>query len=267
MGDLPFEPETVLIPAGPFLMGSTPGQIAAIKDETARERAELFEQPQHTIALPDYQIGKYPVTVGEYRPFVEAGGYREEKWWTTAGWQWRNHENIIQPDYWDNPKWTGDNRLPVIGVCWYEATAYCGWLAETTGKPYRLPGEAEWEKAARGTDGRIYPWGDEWQDGRCNSKEAQIGHTTLVGRFSPAGDSPYGAADMSGNVWEWCASGWADRHIFPEDNTPDGDARRVLRGSAWGGSQSYVRAAYRFLNLPSLRLCNSGFRVIRSPSQ
>jgi formylglycine-generating enzyme required for sulfatase activity len=98
-------------------------------------------------------------------------------------------------------------------VSWYEAYAYCRWLAEATGKPYRLPTEMEWEKAARGTDGRMFPWGNTWSKELCNSREIwdrADPRTTPVGQFSPDGDSPYGAADMCGNLWEWCGTRWRD---------------------------------------------------------
>lgn len=252
----PFEPETVLVLGGPFLMGS---------DREHDPQACDNELPQRTIPLPDYQIGRYPVTVGEYRAFIETGGYRAAKWWTESGWQWRVSENAAQPKYWDDPKWTGDDRLPVIGVSWYEAYAYCQWLTEITGKPYRLPGEAEWEKAARGVQGRTFPWGSTWQTGLCNSAESGIGHTTPVGQFSPAGDGPYGAADMSGNVWEWCASAWADKHTYPEDCTPDGNAWRVVRGGSWRDDQDYARAALRGRPDPYTRSHSLGFRVVCAP--
>ncbi len=95
---------------------------------------------------------------------------------------------------------------PVVNVTWHDAVAYCKWLAGVTGKAYRLPSEAEWEKAARGTDGRIYPWGDEWHRMRCNASGGKRGGTTRVGNYSPLGDSPYGCADMVGNVCEWTRS-------------------------------------------------------------
>jgi formylglycine-generating enzyme required for sulfatase activity len=220
-----------------------------------------WEQPQRTITLPDYWIGKYPVTVGGFRAFVEAGGYREKKWWTQSGWQEREKEKWTAPRFWDDSQWTANDGLPVVGVSWYEAYAYCSWLAEWTGKPYRLPGDAEWEKAARGTEGGIYPWGNEWRAGVCNTREAGIGHTTPVDRFSPAGDSPYRAADMIGNVWEWCLAKWCKEYADPEAIDPEGDSRRCLRGGAWGDNGDYARAAVRSWFVPGGRYYDRGFRV------
>ncbi|MBN1201919.1 MAG: SUMF1/EgtB/PvdO family nonheme iron enzyme [Anaerolineae bacterium] len=249
---LPFEPETVLIPAGPFLMGSDPA-----KDPNAIEN----EQPQHTVTLPDYRIGRYPVTVGEYRAFVEAGGYRERRWWTDAGWRVRGKESWTAPRYWDDKKWTGDDRLPVVGVSWYEAYAYCRWLAAQTGRTYRLPTEAEWEKAARGPDGQIYPWGDAWRDGLCNTWEAKIKRTTPVGQYYPA-DSPYGVADMAGNVWEWCMTKWRGGYQKAPDDDPDGDFARVLRGGSWGYDFHRARCAVRNIYNPHYWNYHFGFRCV-----
>ena len=94
----------------------------------------------------------------------------------------------------------------MANVSWYDVVTYCRWLSKVTGKPYRLPSEAEWEKAARGSEGWIYPWGNEWDEKLCNSLEGGKGGTSPVGMYSPAGDSPYDCADMAGNVWEWTRS-------------------------------------------------------------
>jgi formylglycine-generating enzyme required for sulfatase activity len=164
------------------------------------------EKPQHRLELPTYWMGKTPVTNAQFRPFVAGDGYRNRDYWTEAGWEWREESKIMTPRYWDDMKWNGDD-YPVVGVSWFEAVAYCRWLTAQTGIPFRLPTEAEWEKAARGPDGRIWPWGNIWEDGRCNSKEAGKERTTPVGSF-PDGASPYGVLDMAGNVWEWCATKW-----------------------------------------------------------
>ena len=250
---LPFEPETVPVPAGPFLMGS---------DQAKDPQAKDNETPQQRITLPAYRIGKYPVTVGEFRPFIEADGYAEERFWTTAGWARREQGVWTAPGYRDQKQWADDDRLPVIGVRWYEAVAYCRWLAEVTGRPYRLPSEAEWEKAARGTDGRIYPWGDDWRAGLCNTEDARIGRTTPVGQFSPAGDSPYGIADMAGNVDDWCRTVWREQYEHGAAEDEDGDAQRVIRGGNWREGQFSARAAERHASGPSSRSTLIGLRVV-----
>jgi formylglycine-generating enzyme required for sulfatase activity len=132
----------------------------------------------------------------------------------------------------------------VVLVSWHDAVAYCNWLAEVTGKPYHLPSEAEWEKGGRGSDGRIYPWGNQWDAKRCNSEEGSKGGTTPVGAY-PHGASPHGLLDMAGNVWEWTRSLWGEdwqkpsfKYPYdPDDGREDLNAPasvcRVLRGGSW----------------------------------
>jgi formylglycine-generating enzyme required for sulfatase activity len=203
----PFEPEMVFVPAGPFLMGSPKSD--RLRDQVEPEQFELNLEY-------DYAIGKYPITVGQYHAFVDAGGYRERRFWTRTGWQ--QNSSRIHPDHWTDGLWAGDDNLPVVGVSWHEVSAYTCWLAEATGHGYRLPTEAEWEKAARGglqlPDGqgasqnnpcsaRLWPWGNEEPDDRRLNFNSNVKHTTPVGRY-PTGTSPAGALDMAGNVWEWC---------------------------------------------------------------
>ncbi len=246
--NLPFEPELVAIPAGSFTMGS--------------QRGYGDESPPHTVELDSYAIGVTPVTVGQYRVFVEAGGYRERKYWTEPGWKWIQDLNVAEPRYWDEAEWTGDDDLPVVGVHWHEAVAYCNWLAEATGFAYRLPTEAEWEKAARGTDERLYPWGNEFDSARCNTSESNLGRTTPVGRY-PQGASPYGVLDMSGGVWEWTSSANAPYPYDPTDGreAPDAPGRRIVRGGSWYDSGDSARVTYRDNLNPYDRHCSVGFRV------
>ncbi|MCP4361960.1 MAG: formylglycine-generating enzyme family protein, partial [Chloroflexi bacterium] len=157
---------------------------------------------------------------------------------------------------------------------WYEALAYCNWLSAKTGKPYRLPTEAEWERVARHTDGRKYPWGDEWQDGIVNSEEAEVGRTTAVGSF-PHSAADCGAQDMSGNVWEWCQTQYVSQEPYRgndgRENLSGGqNIRRVVRGGSWLNTQGATRAAYRGHDHPTERYNGYGFRVVvarRPPSQ
>ena len=142
---------------------------------------------------------------------------------------------------------------------------YCSWLSQMTGRLYRLPSEAEWEKAARGTDGRIYPWGDEPPDERRCNFGMNVGGTKPVGRYSPQGDSPYGCADMAGNVWEWTRSLYKDYPYDPEDGREDLEADhrvlRVLRGGAFY-EVWFVRCAARLGIFPNDRSGYYGFRLV-----
>jgi formylglycine-generating enzyme required for sulfatase activity len=147
-----------------------------------------------------------------------------------------------------------------VNVSWYEAVAFCGWLGERLGIGIRLPTESEWEKSSRGPDGRIYPWGDEFDASRCNASETEIGGTSAVGCF-PSGASPYGALDMSGNVWEWCSTKWRESYEEPADENLRENASRVLRGGSFDINLRRVRCAFRVGRDPPLAFRYLGFRV------
>jgi len=229
--------EWLAIPAGPFLMGS--------RDDD--KQAYSGEKPQLWQNIPaTYRIARYPVTNAQYAAFVRAGGYRQCRYWTTAGWKWREGDNVVAPEDYSEPFNLANH--PVVGVSWYEAVAYCRWLTEALraagelneGETVALPGEAEWEKAARSTDGRGYPWGDAPDPDRANYAGTGIGATSAVGCF-PGGASPYGVEDLSGNVWEWCRTRWeGDYRRYRGDDALEGTARRVVRGGQGPGLPSQV---------------------------
>jgi len=242
-----FEPQMVRIPAGEFLMGTEEEDVDAISKKYSIERKYIErETPQHEIFVEEFEIGKYPVTNFEYRAFVQDTGHEPPRHW--EGDQY--------------PEELGDH--PVVYVTWHDAVAYCEWLSEKTGQPYRLPTEAEWEKAARGTDGRQFPWGDEWDASKCNTREGGPGTTTPVGQYSPHGDSPYGVTDMAGNVWEWCSSLFQDYPYDLDDGREDLEAGgvRVLRGGSWLHSQDFARCVERLRNYPDLSNHYLGFRLV-----
>ncbi|MGA9351422.1 MAG: formylglycine-generating enzyme family protein [Anaerolineae bacterium] len=223
----PFEPEMVLIPAGEFTMGSDPSLDQDAVDD---------EQPQHTLYLPDYYLAKTPVTNAQYAAFVQATGHHLPEHWIGR-----------QPP-------TGKEDHPVVYVSWHDAMAYCHWLAEETGKPYRLPSEAEWEKGARGSDGRIYPWGSQKDEKRCNTAGGKQEAT------------PYDLLGMAGNVWEWT---WSVCEIYPydpEDGREDikSGVGRVLWGGSWYRNQWYARCTLRYAVYPDARYHYLGFRVAAS---
>ena len=234
-----FEPEMSLIPAGEFLMGSDPNV-----DENATDR----EQPQHTLSLPDYYLARTPVTNSQYAAFVQDTGHKPPCHW----------EGDLYPEELHNH--------PVVNVSWSDAVAYCKWLSKKTGKPYRLPSEAEWEKAARGTDGWRFPSGDEWDVSKCNTREGGPGTTTPVGQYSPDGDSPYEVADMAGNIWEWCTD-WLQP--YPGNSSSDdgyGETHKVLRGSSWD-THGLAHCAFRYARRPGDISNDIGFRCAKALSQ
>lgn len=211
--------ELVRIPAGPFLYGSSDA------DEMARDN----EKPQRKIDLPEYWVGRYPVTNAQYKRFVDATGRPAPRRW-----------NGSEPpaDKLDHP---------VVKVSWDDAKAFCDWAG------LALPTEEQWEKAARGTDGRIWPWGDDPPTHKHCNFGRYIGITTSVGKFSPRGDSIYGCADMAGNAWEWTAS-WYD-----EDRSG-----RVERGGSWESGANSIKVTTRTSDLPDAADLNFnvGFRVV-----
>jgi formylglycine-generating enzyme required for sulfatase activity len=211
----------VKVPKGPFLYG----------EKRVRE-----------VIDHDYWIDKYPVTNGKYRTFVLADGYGNQAHWSSEGWKWKIDNNITAPEYWNNPEWNKADH-PVVGVSYYEAEAYAKWAGK------RLPTEREWEKAARGEDGREYPWGDEFDKEKCNSHEADLGHTTPVTQY-PNGISPHGCYDMAGNVWEWCTDQYDER----KDS-------RVLRGGSWDNDPEALRVSTRNGGDAGTRGSGVGFRL------
>ncbi len=197
------------------------------------------EKPRRNVYLDGYWIYKYPVTVAQYRKFCQATGRQEPP---PPDWGWKDDH-------------------PIVNVSWNDAVAYAKWAR------VRLPTEAEWEKAARGTDGRRFPWGNEWDAKKCNTWESGPRRTTAVGSYAD-GASPYGIQDMAGNVWEWCAD-WYDAHYYksaPNRNPtgPDSGKYRVLRGGSWYYYVRNCRAALRSTVAPAVRLNNNGFRCVQS---
>jgi len=208
--------------------------------------------PPRQIDLPAFRICKYPVTYCQFQAFVDAeDGYANAQWWDGL-----HSDGLVQ-----QRKGPGEQRFrftnyPRENVSWYDAMAFCRWLSAMFGDQVCLPTEQQWEKAARGTDGRAFPYGNEFDPTKCNSGNSGIGQTSAVGAF-PGGASPYGAMDMSGDVWEWTLTEFyngSDANISSCD-------RRVLRGGTWGNNAAFARAAYRNDLKPSHREVSVGFRV------
>jgi len=245
----------VYIPGGNFIMGT--------------DRGLQIEQPAHTVYLDGYWIGKYPVTVGQFREFIESTGYVTDAEKGMGSWQWTGEipgkDDRMDPwrpmpdGAWNNIYFEQGEDHPVGSVSWNDATEYCKWLAEKTGLPFVLPSEAQWEKAARGTDGRSFPWGNELPDGSYTN----IADKSFVSKYGPytrkpdtliddgyietspvtafpKGQSPYGVYDMAGNLGHWVYDVFDPEYyqnspprnpLGPESDRPDGD--RVNRGGAW----------------------------------
>ena len=201
----------VYVPAGEFIMGSTDEQVDYAlelcktywyKPDDCRRSWYKDEQPQHTVYLDSYWIMEKEMTNAQYRRFMEAGGYTTEEYWSPEGWTWRDKRT--EPGCWDNNNYNGDEQ-PVVCITWYEAEAYAKWLSIESGLDFGLPTEAQWEKAARETDGRLFPWGDEWGGSRLNycdknctydwadqTVDDGYQYSAPVGSY-PSGVSPYGA--------------------------------------------------------------------------
>ena len=252
----------ISIPAGNFKMGSLPTDPYLVGDEI----------PQHLVYLDAYQISKYEITNAQYKAFMDAGGYINSAYWTTEGWEWRSTIGITEPLYWSIGSYNSGTAFPnhpVVGVNWYEAYAFCNWAGG------QLPTEAQWEKAARGTDSSNYwPWGSIWDSTKCNSccgyetypdaPPDTFTYSSPVGYFI-AGQSPYGVYDMAGNVWEWVNDWYSYAYylISPDSNPtgPTTGSSRVLRGGIFIGREYDCLAAYRVYDSPVNRSRLYGFRL------
>jgi formylglycine-generating enzyme required for sulfatase activity len=298
----------VEIPAGPSTMGSEEQDTDAWDDERP---AHTFVLPTYYIARYPVTNAQFrPFVAGggyedpaywsdqgwAWRQGAEADlspidddGLRRNyaAWLAERPAEQRNH-----PYYWDDPHLGAANR-PVIGISWYEAQAYCRWLevqlqgaggklcvlgrgvlTPDAALTVRLPTEAEWEKAARGSDGRRWPWGNTWEEGRGNGKEAGLGQTSPVGLF-PGGVGPYGLLDMAGNVWEWTSTRWGRRsgrrpdygYPYARDDgreAGDGPDLRIVRGGSWYDEARYTRCASRSRPLPDFFIPVIGMRLVVS---
>jgi len=255
--------EMVLIPAGEFLMGTSEEELAAWLQAHPADQRGYFtnEMPQHMVYLDDYYMYKTEVTVAQYREFCQATGR-------------------AMPS---EPSWKWQDDHPIVNIAWEDAQAYAAWAGAS------LPTEAQWEKAARGGDRRIYSWGDAWPppagtgnfgdetfkaSGMFPGRDVINGYIDGYVYVSPVGAfaaNPYGLHDMGGNVGEWCADWYGGRYYTDESmHNPTGPATgtgRVCRGGSWLDGGAWIfRAADRYMGYPADRNSAGGFRcVIRSP--
>jgi formylglycine-generating enzyme required for sulfatase activity len=287
----------VLVPAGEFLMGDN------FNDSYTDKKGFSQEKPVHKVHLNAFYIGRYEVTNEEFRKFMDDSGYAKPIYWedkekeratnkAEKDTRKDSHQNVIEYSYGRNPEfWNdsaargggipGNENFPVVGVNLYEANAYCNWLSDKTGEIYRLPTEAEWEKAARGTDQRRYPWGNNIDNSYANyykSGDPYENDSSFTGGLTPVGfydgdinngfsthnnASPYGACDMAGNVWEWISDPW-DPHYYSESATDNptgpapGDSIDFPRGPKYGDYIASIRGGFwrdnkGIMNMNSLR--------------
>lgn len=255
----------IRIPAGEFLLGS----------KAEEQHAYRSEMPQHQLYLPEFPIARTPVTVAQFDAFIKATRYRttaekeggayglkDGKFREIDGATWKqpNGPGPLLERTWftrsKNGSMTDKAEHPVTCVSWYDALAFCEWAR------VRLPSEAEWEKAARGSDGRTYAWGSDKPDATKCNYGMNIGDTTPVGRYLK-GASPYRVLDMAGNVWEWVSNAAYD---YPYDVHDGREAllpteRHVCRGGSFWTDESQVRCASRAIEKPNARNSTIGFRV------
>ena len=242
----------------PFEWVEIPGGKVTLEDESDKNgtKGGVYD-------VPAFTISKYPITNAQFQMFVKAPmGYDNAAWWefSEAAKQW--HKQNGKPK---SPAFPGDDH-PRTNVCWFEAVAFCRWLTAQSApdgsvSPTRvqtmLPTEEQWQRAAVGDTGWIYPWGNRFDSAKCNTSEGGIRLTTPVTQY-PQGSSPYGVMDMSGNVWEWCLNEW---------NTGDPSLEvlahlRVIRGGAWGDNSLFARALNRARSNPDAQSYGFGFRVV-----
>jgi formylglycine-generating enzyme required for sulfatase activity len=286
----------VAFPAACFVIGTSETEYQQIiVAETVNNRGDAAQhwyantRNDQPVPLRAFALARYPVTNAQYAQFIEAGGYDSaQPWWDTAGrawlarddqqteglqsWQRRNHKT--QPELWSDPRF-GVRRPnhPVVGVSWYEASAFCRWLTETRqdGWVYCLPSEAEWEYAARGLVRRIYPWGDDAPNAQRANYDNMHNGTSAVGCF-PAGATPEPECilDLAGNVWEWTRSAYASYPYDPDDGREDEtdvvEKSFTLRGGSWSNQSFYLRASDRLHGTPDYHFNLVGLRLARHRS-
>jgi formylglycine-generating enzyme required for sulfatase activity len=265
----PLLPQFIRIPSAPFLMGTPERELSALAKAYGGTRESYREEsPQYTLTLPAFAIAQTPVSNALYAAYVA-------------------DTDACPPLKWRGPQPPDMLRdHPVVDVNWEEAIAFCNWITDkmrdwrleigaynATQSPIsnlqspvcRLPTEAEWEHAARGTDGRTFPWGDTWDIARANTRERGLGLTTPVGSYLNDA-SPYGCFDMAGNVWEWTASLDALYPYNPSDGREDlrAPGRRILRGGCYANPHGFARCACRFRLPPTVRNEFLGFRLALS---
>lgn len=262
-------PPLITVPAGSFLMGTPDTERSLLAKRYGGTRESYAEEsPQHTVFVPAFAMAQVPVTNALYASFQAATGAHKPITWGAQ----------LSCELWDHP---------VVDVSWHDAQLFCAWISAETGRSWRLPTESEWEKAARGTDRRVFPWGNAFDPTRCNVKESELGSSTPVARY-PTGASPYGIWDMAGNAWEWTQSLQSPYPYAAHDGRnasapgtkprvsrflqrvfrthwrhtpPTLETRRILRGGCYANPEGFARCACRLRLAPERRTPFLGFRL------
>jgi formylglycine-generating enzyme required for sulfatase activity len=269
----------ILINAGNFTMGSTKKYVEQVKKKFPDFEPKLLEReiPQSEIFLETFNISKYPITNFDFGEFIRDTGYKTTAEKEGSGFVFDPKFRVVEGANWKNPfgpdsDLKNKEKHPVTQISWFDTLELCKWLSEKSGKKYRLPTEAEWEKAARGTKGRLFPWGNKWEPSFCNS-EYRLKGTTPVDYFEENNVSPYGCVDMCGNVFEWTSTTtgstepWPEKYSYPY-NPNDGrenlkpETRKVGRGGSYSREWIYCRNTFRFADMPKDRYSAQGFRVV-----
>lgn len=255
--DCPHDPQQLYVPAGEFIMGSTPEEreYAYGLDKEVTRAYGWYENETRTKAKTGaFCLDRYPVTNAQYKTFMEEARhpkpYISPEDYQRQGFLVHPYSKVKEFLWREGSSPEGRESHPVVLVSLEDATSYCAWKRKKVGRRYRLPSEAEWEKAARGTDGRTFPWGNEWNPDYLNSGH-RFAFTTPVTRF-PQGRSPYGLYDMVGNLFEWTATPWDEKNF-------------VLKGCSWDDLPGTCRAAMRHGRPPLSKHILIGFRCASDP--
>lgn len=262
-----------LIPGGEQDLGLSETQREKVSQaEWSRGWTFGRDTPRSRVVLPSFRIAKYPITIAQYQVFVDGGGYTTDEYWSAEGRVWRTAFAVAAVA---KQQWGDQGNLPITDVSWHEACAFCSWLSEATDSVVRLPRSEEWERAARGCDGRVFPWGDAFDARLVNCGETGIARVAPVGLFPPI-NGPWGADtpwEMSGNVWEWCADEPPASDYIADsadglaansaEDRPSGERMRQTRGGCFLNLPFLLRTTFSGRDFPSARYSRQGFRIVQ----
>lgn len=269
----------VKIPSGNFLLGSSKKEVEIQITGNPNTDERLFERQlkEHKVFLEEFYISKYPITNKQFQVFINRTKYKTTAEKEGFGFHFDGEMKKIKGADWKHPHGPDSSiskkhNHPVVMVSWFDSLEFCTWLSKENKSNCALPSEAQWEKAARGPNGNIWPWGNSWNNKLCNC-ENSINDTSQVGSYSPKGDSYYGCADMAGDVLEWTTTTigtndpWPAKFKYPY-NPNDGrenlkvKTRRVGRGGTYQRNSDMCRSAFRFADNPYDRYSSMGFRIV-----